>query len=72
MIIIDILCMITIFPTWVLVNILTRFLPKTHAWYKRKFRLLDWSDHATYYTYLISVIFWGNAILLFIFIFKRL
>lgn len=47
-------------PTWLLVNILTPILPKSHPWKGKKFTLTDWSNNSTDISFAISILLWSN------------
>ncbi len=47
-----------VLPTWILVNLATPFLPRTHKWSGKKFTLKNWANHSTETNNMFSVFFW--------------
>ena len=55
-------------PTWLLTNLITQFLPKTHEWHKRHFTLHDWAHGRTDLTMKFDSVLWGLLLWIPIFI----
>ena len=53
-------------PTWILGNIFTEFLPKSHPWKNRWFKLSDWANVRTETTKYLDFALWGQIIFLII------
>ncbi len=63
------LILLSAFPTWALTRLFTRFLPKTHPWYKRKFTYMDWATKRTELTEMFDLMLWSSGICAVIFLF---
>jgi hypothetical protein len=46
-------------PTWLLTRALLPFLPKTHAWYGRRFTLAEWAQGQTAMCREFDYVFWA-------------
>jgi len=60
---------ILIIPTWLLTNLLIKFIrTEDHPWYGRYFTLEDWADHATPLNYSIAIVLWIQVISIIVFL----
>lgn len=57
-----------VLPSWLLVNIITPFLPKKHLWKNKHFYLSDWSKNATFATFALSFCLWYSFVMIFVFL----
>lgn len=57
-------------PSWVLVRLMTPFLPSNHPFKNKKFTLDEWLKGSTNITMVLSILLWSNFLcLLFLLIF---
>lgn len=53
----------TAIPTWLMTRIVQRWLPSTHAWYRRKFTLAEWARGRTTDCKIFDLLFWFQLVL---------
>jgi hypothetical protein len=55
-------------PTWLITNIVCRFVPKEHIWYKKRFGVFEWEGHQTKLCSLFDYLLWLSLIQIFWFL----
>jgi hypothetical protein len=59
----NILLNILLFPTWMLVNIMNRFVSAIHPWHKKYFSMAVWRTGSTKTNYNFAILFWFTGII---------